>query len=179
MTRRGSATGYSRGSCSRQICIFAFERDRKERKDTRRSPARGIFNAPRILRERRWRRRWRLFSHISRIREESIVARASDGAQSPPAAWLHFERKAQSLREIKFPTARATGCIAVGGLAIELRLDRCTSYIRYMKLHPPSGPLDRLALLPQRTNNAATFDRVLARGALKVASALDVRATKG
>lgn len=80
MTRRGSATGYSRGNCSRQICIFAFERDRKGRK------RRKVWE----LREESLMRRAfsvsfdgdgndddggaELFSRISRIRCESTVA---------------------------------------------------------------------------------------------------------
>lgn len=123
---------------------------------------------------------------------------------------LHFERKAQSLFEIKFPMAQPTTrrrcncrsdatdgrCIAVGGLAIELRSDRCTlSYIRIWSctlrlprspavwlslslspLYPSCSLLSPLLLLslslPQGINNAATSDRVLTRDVLKVVSAM-------
>jgi len=80
-------------------------------------------------------------------------SRSSDGARSPPAAWLHFERKAQSLREIKFPTARPTATRRTAALQSAVWQSSCgridvASYIRYMKLRlsrPPRSSLWPLA----------------------------------
>lgn len=126
------------------------------------------------------RRRQRLFFTY-------FAYRGSDGKRPPPAARIHSGRKAQSLREIKFPTARPTAtrhrcnCNRRRTAALQSavwqsscgRID-VPSYIRYMKLrfsHPTLSPLPGLSLLPQHTNNAATFDRAITRVVLKVASA--------
>ena len=82
------------------------------------------------------------FFHVSYVSVARISSRAIGGVRSP-LAWLYFDYissvKRKACTKLNFPwrdrllspvsmqlQPSADGCIAVGGLAIELRLDRCT-----------------------------------------------------
>lgn len=135
-----------------QIRIFAFKWRLERAEGNEKSYERNFLMC--ILRFLRWRKRRRQrFFYVFCVSVARVSLHASDEARLPEAAWLHFERKTQSLRKIKFPTTRpasmqlqpaADGCIAVGGLAIELRLDRCTLVHPLYEVPLPSPSISSL-----------------------------------
>jgi len=132
---------------------------------------------------------------FARVRGNAADRSADGGytrsAERKARAKLNFPWRDQPGYDATADPMQSEGCccIAVGGLAIELRSDRCTLVYPYMKL-PLVRPLPfhgrvslpfsislslSLSCLPQCTNNAATSDRMLTRGVLKVPSAREGR----